>query len=132
MRYFLLFNILLSVQVIKSQDYFQRTYDIYEDQFEVGQDVHILSNGYLVIGTGENPQESFTYIMKCNISGEKLWVKEYTEFIGNTMRTTLEDSILYMPGELVLDDGTLEDNGYRIFQFNFCLLYTSPSPRDRG
>ncbi len=118
MRYLLLFHILLSVQVIKSQDYFHSTYDIHMDEFEEGRDIHILSDGYLVTGTGNNGEDNYTYIMKCNLNGSKLWVKEYTEFIGNTMRTTIEDSILFMPGELVLDDGTLEDNGYRIFQFN--------------
>ena len=118
MKYFLFFIFLLSQHVMSAQSYFHRTYDIHEDEFEDGRDVHILSDGYLVIGVGNNAGESYTYIMKCNLSGDMLWVKEYTNFIGNTFRTTLEDSLLYMPGEFVLDDGTQEDNGYRIFKFD--------------
>jgi len=88
------------------------------DEYEEGTDVHILDDGFLVLGIGLRDGQVCTYILKTDREGEQEWLREYTDFYGLARETVLRDSILYMPGEVIHADGSYERDGYRLYRFD--------------
>jgi len=100
------------------QDYFHRAYSFYGDQRNDGTDVHALEDGYLVLGKGICGESICTILAKLDLAGDTVWVKNFTEINGQVRRTAIQDSILYMPGQIRYADDTSDLNSYRLFRFN--------------
>jgi len=97
---------------------FRKNYILGEDRRQMGHDVHILDDGYMVLGTGTCDSMLCTFILRLDKEGDTLWSKQYTEFFGHTRHTTISDSILYMPGEYFDLEGNFDRTGYRLFRFD--------------
>lgn len=118
MKAFFIFLFLLFFIVEGSTQSHFRTYDLDENLRQIGTDVHVLDDGLLILGIGNCDGESCTILLKTDMLGDTIWVRRFTDFFGHTRRTVIQDSILYMPGEIYRVDGSSERDGFRLFRFD--------------
>lgn len=99
---------------------FHRAYDTDPGYNQQATDIHVLDDGYLIIGYGNKDcvgdGGACRILMKTDFHGNVIWTKELLGVLGLSRRSSVIDSILYFSGFYFLPDGNWEKEGFRLFR----------------